>query len=286
MTNKQKTLFLSGILVMSLGIGYLTYSLVSGLRAKQEEEKLHSIAFRETTEATTTAMPSTVPTTVPITTAEPVTEATTEAQTEPVPTTEPKEPYKSPIDFESLWKVNTDIYAWLEIVDTNISYPILQHRTDNDYYLNHTPEGRSGFPGSIYTFNVNAKDFSDFNTVIYGHRMNDGTMFSNLHFYRDESYLQEHRTIKIYLLNKELTYTIVAAVVYDDRLITAAFDFSDPDDCRAYLDSIYGNRDMNSHILTDLPVTEEDHIITLSTCIKGQEDKRYLIVAVLTDEIK
>lgn len=279
MSNKRKALFFSGILLMALGIGYLSYRAVSNIRAKKEEEHLHSIAFRETTTAAETEVTTTE--TAPVTTTEtvPVTE------TEPVTTTEAKEPYVSPIDFEALWAVNTDIYAWLDIVDTTISYPILQHPTDNNYYLNHTPEHKAGFPGSIYTFNVNAKDFSDFNTMIYGHRMDNGMMFSNLKFYRDESYLKEHQTIKIYLPDRELTYTVFAAVVYDDRLVTSAFDFSDPSDCRAYLDSIYGNRDLNSHILSEPPVTEEDHIITLSTCIKGQERNRYLVVAVLTDEI-
>ncbi|MBQ1410141.1 MAG: class B sortase [Oscillospiraceae bacterium] len=273
MSKNRKVLFLSGVLLIALGIGYLSYWLVSGIRAKQNEEVLHSVAFRETTAPVTEA-----PTTVPVTMTIEVTE------TETVVTTT-KEPYVSPIDFEALWEINPDIYAWIELVDTDISYPLLQHPTDNDYYLFHTPEGYSGFPGSIYTFNVNAKDFSDFNTVIYGHRMNDGTMFSNLYMYRDEAYLKEHQTIKIYLPDRELIYTIFASVVYDDRLITADFDFADPDSCRAYLKSIYENRDMNSHILEEPKATEHDHIITLSTCIKGQESNRYLVVAVLTDEI-
>lgn len=283
MSTKRKALFWFGILLMALGLGYLSYSVVSGIRADREAEQLRELAKRQTTAAVTEA-PTTAPATepAPTTTEAPV---TTEPETEPVTTTEAKEPYVSPIDFEALWAVNEDIYAWIEIVDTDIAYPVLQHPTDNNYYLNHTPEGRSGFPGSIYTFNVNAKDFSDFNTLIYGHRMNNGTMFSNLHFYRDESYLKEHRIIKIYLPDRELTYTVFAAVVYDDRLITSYYDFSDPDSCGAFLESIYGNRDLNSHILAEPPVTVEDRIITLSTCIKGQEQNRYLVVAVLTDEI-
>jgi len=276
MATKRKTLLLFGILLIALGVGYLSYSVVSSIRAKRNQEIMHSIAFGETTTAPATEEP----TTVPVTTQPPATETQP-----PVTTTEYKEPYVSPIDFEALWEVNPDIYAWLELVDTDISYPILQHPTDNDYYLFHTPEDVYGYPGSIYTFNVNAKDFSDFNTMIYGHRMNDGTMFSNLHEYRDESYLKEHQTIKIYLPDRELVYTIFASVIYDDRLITSYFDFSDPESCRAYLDSIYGNRDMNSIILTEPQVTENDRIITLSTCIRWQENNRYLVVAVLTDEI-
>lgn len=271
MPKKRKILFIIGILLIAFGVGYLSYSLVSMIRAKQHQETMHSIAFHETT-----AVPETEETvTLPLTT------EIAETETDPPE----KEPYVSPIDFEALWEINPDIYAWLEIIDTDISFPVLQHPTDNDYYLNHTPEGKSGKPGSIYSFNVNAKDFTDFNTVIYGHRWNDGTMFAKLHEYRDESYLKEHQTIKIYLPDRELVYTIFASVIYDDRLITSYYDFSDPESCRMYLDSIYGCRDLNSHVLSEPPVTENDRILTLSTCVRGQKNNRYLVVAVLTDEI-
>ena len=82
-----------------------------------------------------------------------------------------------PIDFASLKETNPDIYAWIEIPDTNVNYPIVQSADDDSYYLNHTIDGQEGYPGSIYTEKVNAKDFSDFNTVIYGHDMKDGSMF-------------------------------------------------------------------------------------------------------------
>lgn len=275
MTAKRKVLFVVGVLLMALGIGCLSFLGVRSLRDKADSSDIHDIAFRESS----TPVP-----TVSLTQA-PVTEPSTELVTTQAPETETKEPYVSPIDFEALWAVNSDIYAWLEIENTDISYPILQHPTDNSYYLNHTPERRSGFPGSIFTYNVNAKDFTDFNTVIYGHRMDNGMMFSNLKFYRDLSYLEEHRTIRIYLPDRELVYTVFAAVVYDDRLITSYYKKDNPDAPKAYLDSIYGNRDLNSHILSEPAVTGQDRIITLSTCIKWQKQNRYLIVAVLTDEI-
>lgn len=60
-----------------------------------------------------------------------------------------------------------------------------------------------------------------------------------------------------------------------------SFDFKDPDVFRAYLDSVRNIRDMNAFVDTDIPVTEEDKIITLSTCYKGQADRRYLVQAVL-----
>ena len=85
------------------------------------------------------------------------------------------------IDFETLQAENSDIYAWIQIPGTLVDYPILQHPTDDSYYLNHTPEGVSGLPGSIYTESVHPKDFSAPLTVIYGHNMRNDTMFGSLH---------------------------------------------------------------------------------------------------------
>lgn len=114
-----------------------------------------------------------------------------------------------PIDFAQLQAQNPDIYAWIQIDGTNINYPVAQSATDNEYYLNHTIEGQEGYPGSIYTENWNTKEFTDFNTVIYGHDMKDGSMFQNLHNYADASYMQQHPNVVIYTPEKKLTYQIL-----------------------------------------------------------------------------
>jgi sortase B len=77
---------------------------------------------------------------------------------------------------------------------------------------------------------------------------------------------------------------VFAAVIYDDTLITAAYDDDDVKDRQAFLDSIFDTRDLNSHVMDDVEVTTEDNIITLSTCIHDVPDKRYLVEAVLVDE--
>ncbi|HBA46218.1 MAG TPA: hypothetical protein DCZ91_00130, partial [Lachnospiraceae bacterium] len=70
------------------------------------------------------------------------------------------------VDFADLQEnTNQDIYAWIYIPDTKIDYPVLQHPTDNTYYLNYNLDGSRGYPGCIYTEDYNEKDFSDPNTV-------------------------------------------------------------------------------------------------------------------------
>ena len=201
-----------------------------------------------------------------------------EESSEEIPTQE--EPEESPVDWEGITAVNPDVYAWITIPGTEIDYPILQHATDNTYYLNYNIDGSYGYPGCIYTENMNAKDFSDNNTVIYGHNMKNGTMFAGLHAYKDSSFFDEHRSILIYTPDKTYEYTVFAAYVYDDRHLLYSFDFANEDVYAAYLDNILNLRDLSANIRNDLAVTSKDKIITLATCISDQPDKRLLVQAV------
>lgn len=185
-----------------------------------------------------------------------------------------------PIDFEALKEINGDIYAWIDIPDTNIHYPIVQSAEDDSYYLNHTIEGKEGYPGSIYTEKINAKDFSDFNTVIYGHDMKNGTMFKHLHKYEDPEFFEKHDKITIYTETEHKTYQVFAAVVYDNRHLMYSYDNKLVEDRKAFLQSIYESRDMKNQIRSDVQVDENSHMITLSTCIGGHPDKRFIVEAV------
>lgn len=196
----------------------------------------------------------------------------------------PKKQYESPIDFEELWKTNEEIYAWIQIPGTDIDYPIAQRAGDDAYYLNHTIEGTEGLPGSIYTEAVNCKEFTDFNTVIYGHNMKNGSMFAGLHKYEDKEFLEENPYVYIYLPDKTLKYQIFAAVVFDDRHIMHSFDYSTSEGCQQFLDEIKAVRTMESSYDDAVEVGTDSNIITLATCIGGQPDNRWLVEAVLIDD--
>lgn len=188
-----------------------------------------------------------------------------------------------PVKFEELQAVNPDIYAWITVPGTVIDYPILQHASDNTYYLMHNIDGSYGYPGCVYTENMNSKDFTDNNTVIYGHNMKNGSMFAQLHKFEDPDFFNENREVLIYLPDEVLHYTIFAAHVYDDRHLLYSFDFTDPEVYQKYLDSIFSTRDMSANIDKDVTVTADDQIITLVTCIGSQPNNRLLVQAVLTD---
>lgn len=189
----------------------------------------------------------------------------------------------SPIDWEGMWEINEDVYAWITIPGTVIDYPILQHATDNTYYLNYNIDGSYGYPGCIYTENMNAKDFSDNNTVIYGHNMKNGSMFAGLHQYEERSFFDENSQVLIYTPEKEYEYTIFAAYIYDDRHLLYSFDFSNEEVYASYLDTVMNMRDLSANIRDDINVTKDDTIITLVTCMSKQPDKRLLVQAVLNE---
>lgn len=99
------------------------------------------------------------------------------------------------IDWEHLKSINPDIIGWIEIKDTKINYPILQ---DNNklFYLKHSYDKRYNSNGSIFTTNTNP--FTDEETILYGHNMKNGTMFSILGKYLDADFLNSHLNFKIY----------------------------------------------------------------------------------------
>lgn len=214
-------------------------------------------------------------------TVEKVTDASQDSET----VTESAEPEEEiPIDFEELWETNPDVYAWIVIPGMDINYPILQHPTDDSYYLNHNIDGSTGRPACIYTESLNSKDFTDNNTVIYGHNMRNGTMFAQLHKFEDKDFFDEHREIIIYLPDKVLHYKIFAVHNYDDRHLLYSFDFSDKAVYKDYLESIFSIDDMNANIDTEMTVTENDKIITLATCVYKQPSLRFHVQAVLVEK--
>lgn len=101
---------------------------------------------------------------------------------------------ESRINWQQLQEINSDIVGWIEIENTNINYPIL--KDNNLYYINHSYDKKYNKNGSIFT--TNAAPFIDEETVIYGHNMKNGTMFSELSKYLKKDFLAANNIIKIY----------------------------------------------------------------------------------------
>ena len=185
------------------------------------------------------------------------------------------------IDWDALYNQNPDIYAWIYVPGTNIDYPILQHPEETSYYLKHNIDGSEGYPGCIYTQNLNSKDWTDPNTVIYGHNMNDGSMFHDLHLFEDAVFFDETQYLYIYTPEGDYVYEIFAAYPFANVDLLMCFDYSTPEALLVYFDGIWTNRSMTSHFRDSIVLYGDSRIITMSTCIGGQPEMRYLVQAVL-----
>lgn len=190
-----------------------------------------------------------------------------------------------PIDFDALHAYNPELYAWIRIPDTNIDYPVAQHAgEDQSFYLHHDLYGNAQFSGCIYSEAPSAKDFTDPVTVLYGHNMKNGSMFQNIHLFREESFFEEHPYVYIYTPEDTLIYRIYSVYAYDDRPIMSSFDFTKQKDLERYLEGTVNPRSMEANVRRDISVTADDHVLTLSTCITGDTASRLLLQAVLTYE--
>lgn len=186
------------------------------------------------------------------------------------------------IDFDKLHKeVSEDIYAWIYIPDTNIDYPVFQHPTDNAYYLEHNVDGSEGYPGCIYTENYNSKDFSDPQTVIYGHNMRDGTMFSDLHKYEEQEFFDENKYVYIYTEDMVYVYRIFAAYQTNNAHQLLNFDFSKKENLLTYLENVRALVSELKLFDDDVEFSGDDQVLTLSTCVmkERQFHLRYLVQA-------
>lgn len=186
------------------------------------------------------------------------------------------------LDFDQLHEeTNEDIYAWIYIPDTVIDYPVVQHPTDNAYYLNHNLNGSQGLPGTIYSEDYNSRDFTDVNTVLYGHNMKAGTMFAQLHNYEDRAFFDEQPYVFIYTEDDVYIYEIFAAHESGSEHILLNYSFDNKVMFQGYLDDIINKRSMNCNIREESEVDSDSHILTLSTCVSNRQSSRYLVQCVL-----
>lgn len=178
------------------------------------------------------------------------------------------------MDFAALQKVNSDVLGWIVIPGTTVSYPLV-HTDNNTYYLTHTWKKWSSAVGAIFLEARNDADFSDFNTVIYGHNMNNGSMFGSLKKYKKKSWWSAHPTVYITDADGSRAYRIFAA--YEVSTTGDTYQIGFPSDAakQSFLDYCVGQ----SLYDTGVVPTVYDHIVTLSTCTGRGHATRWVIQA-------
>ncbi len=176
------------------------------------------------------------------------------------------------VDFDALLKKNPDIVGWLYCEGTVINYPVVQGK-DNSFYISHLSDGSKNINGSLFVDYRNGKNFTDENTVVYGHHMKNGSMFASLVHYRSQAYYDKHP--KLYFLTPGRNYSIElfsgfickSNAAFFNRQIKPEADFA------AYLEDSKKNSDFKSGV--NVAVT--DRILTLSTCTYEYKNARYVV---------
>lgn len=182
------------------------------------------------------------------------------------------------IDFDYLKQINPDVYAWVTVPGTSVSYPILQSEIDN-YYLRKNIDRTYGTAGCIYTNKTDAKDFSSFVTTIYGHNMKNNTMFGTLKDFYEEDFFLEHDEIIIYTPEEKLTYKIMKTRRHDDSYLYQQYDGFSEDGKKQFLDMMELGEGSIGHARdVDFEYSMDDKFVVLSTCVKNNDEKRYLVI--------
>ena len=176
------------------------------------------------------------------------------------------------VDFAGLKKVNPDVIAWIQIPALGINYPVVQGK-DNYYYLHHMFDGQENKNGSIFVDYHNQPDFSDSNTIVYGHNMKNGSMFGMLDRYQDQSLYQQYPYFYIYVPGSVLEYQIISCYAGRNGSIGYTYSCPKPEDFQKFVDTVlsYSGYD------TGVTVTDSDYIVTLSTCVNTDRNYRYLV---------
>lgn len=191
---------------------------------------------------------------------------------------------QTPVDF-SAWKaVNDEIYGWLEIPDTNISYPVLQSAESDEYYLRRHFDGTSNTYGSIFSqATYNNTGFTDRVTMLYGHDVwNEDLYFHQLHKFSDDTFFDEHTKVYTYTPGDRQTWNIMAWAVVDDRHIMYSFnDFAGTSDVADFMELVQEGAESKIKAAVYQTTNENSRYLILSTCHPTVPEKRCLLVCVL-----
>lgn len=199
------------------------------------------------------------------------------------------------VSFEELQKINPDVLGWLTVYDTNIDYPVVQSKDDNDYYLNHNPKRDVEGSGSIFLDYRNSPDFTDFNAIIYGHHMAQHKMFGDLDLFLNKDFFNSHEFGNLIYHNENHGLQFVAMLqvdAYDSQLYRPGIKGEETR--LKYINHIYetaryirGVENPSGMAASQnerqAPITPDNRIVLLSTCSADITNGRFILVAKILD---
>ncbi|MCL2620412.1 MAG: class B sortase [Defluviitaleaceae bacterium] len=176
---------------------------------------------------------------------------------------------------------NPDIVAYITIPGTQVGNAVVQG-TNNAFYLNHDIFRRRNVNGALFMDYRNTPDFTNPNTIIYGHNMNNGTKFHNLRFYMQQEFFENHPHIVVIT-----DYAVFIYEIFSTFSTRVDFDyiqvhFYDREEFGELVDEINRRAVFETGITAD----SYDRILILSTCTNVRVDMRYVVAGRLAHQIE
>ena len=256
-------LFLAGIVCFS---GYRIVSILLDYKAGEDtyEDLQQYVHIADPTKPAVDSVPTTCP------------NDETREEDVTAPEREETEDIGIQVDFDALQKINPDVVGWIYLEDSKVNFPVVQGE-DNQEYLYWLINGDYNSAGTPFVDYRNTDDFSDRNTVIYGHNMNNGAMFADIHKYEDQQYYDTHPVI--WLLTPDQNYRMEVFAGYktgpDSNAWQLTFDSDDE-----YMDWIENARDQSLFESFVIP-TAGDRVVTLSTCSDSANQIWFVLLGVI-----
>ncbi len=182
------------------------------------------------------------------------------------------------VDFNSLSAINSDVIGWI-YNGAKINYPIVQG-DDNSFYVNHMYDKRENKNGCIFLDYRNSSDFSDFNSILYGHSMKNGSMFRTVLNYKDQEYYDKHPEFVITTPEGKYRISVFAGYVTSEGDDAWKLDFADDADKTAWING----RIQKSYFASDVVPSASDQIVTLSTCSYEFDNAFFVLFGAMTKE--
>ena len=177
------------------------------------------------------------------------------------------------IDLVQLREVAPEAVGWIYSEGTTIDYPVMQAR-DNSYYLSHLYDGTRNKVGSIFLDFRNDPDFSNQNSVLYGHHMESGQMFASLEGYKKQSYYEEHSSLILFTRDAIYKIELIGGYVAENEKETLDLVYESDEDFLSFIKEVRER----STFTANVEVNAEDKLLTMLTCTYDFLDSRYILV--------
>lgn len=183
--------------------------------------------------------------------------------------------------FEELRAINPEVIGWLRVNETFINYPLVQAQ-DNSKYVNTDVEGKYSLSGAIFLDCTNTLDFTDFNSIIYGHHMEKNRMFGDIGLFAQKDYFDAHPYGNLFFNGRDHGlefFAFMTVDAYDPIFLVCPKE--NMQSWQDYLDRIYESATWTR----EMDVTLQDHLVLLSTCTSSITNGRNILVGRLSDTV-